>query len=111
MYKIETSNDIGNIEINGKVYTLDLSDDAMARFSEGSEYLEQMQQRLNSVTMNNFDKAKEFTRDLINGILIGNPFDDIYEGQGRSTAKTVMLIPKLLKAYTDIAGESGKALK
>lgn len=111
MYKIDTGNDIGSIEIGDSVYALDLSDDIVERFSEGSEYLAGVMENLNAANLNDFTKAKEFSRDFINGLMIGDPFDSIYEGLGRSTVKMVLLIPKLLDAYKAIATEAGKAIK
>ena len=100
-----------DIEIGGEVFTLDLSDEAIERLSKGSDFMKKLMGGLNGETLDDMAKCAGFCREFVNGVMVDEPFDRLYAAMGKSTVKVVLLIPKLLKAYTDIAKEAGKALK
>ena len=98
------------IEIGGKVYRFNVSDDALKSLEKGGA-LEVKAKELTGDRLNDLDSGRQVCRDYINAILEGEPFDEIYDILGKSLVRVMYILPQIIDAYTVTAKDHTKEFK
>jgi len=98
------------IEIGGKVYRFNVSDEALINLEKGGA-LEVKAKELTGEKLNNLDTGRRICSEYINAILEGDPFDEIYQNLGKSLVRVMYVLPQIIDAYTFTAKEHTKEFK
>lgn len=112
IHKFEFQSPKKEIEVAGKVYEVDFSDDAVQRYTEMAESAKQEYQK----QQEKFDASDELTSDdikqiqadqkavvkrTIEGYLGEGTFDELYEKAGRSTVNLLSLVRYLSDLFQE----------
>ena len=101
MRKFEFKKPFEEVEIAGKVYRIEFSDDKVREYQEGFHYLGTDIQELLNVDETkltkeerekHFEKGKQLIRNTIDMLLGEGSFDELYEKSGRSIVNMYDLV-------------------
>ena len=99
------------IKINGKVYMVDFSDEAIMNYQTSfNKFNKQKNEELSKLAENEaefIEKAREITKDIIDTILGNGSFDVIYIESGKS----LFNISELIEYLAEIIGEKVESVR
>ena len=98
------------IDIGGKVYRFNVSDEALKSLEKGGS-LEVKAKELTGEKLNDLDTGRQVCRDYINAILEDEPFDEIYQNLGKSLVRVMYVLPQIIDAYTVTAKDHTKEFR
>lgn len=111
MIRIEVKAPIMDVEIEKKIFKLDLSDNAYSRFysvwNKSCEVFAKYQNNSLNNSLNNsenfeeLEMFKESCKRGINAVLLEEPFEEIYALCGQSTVRVMQILEILVKAINN----------
>lgn len=115
MRKFEFKKTFEEVEIAGKVYRIEFSDDKIREYQEKFHSLEADVQELLNVDETKltkeerekqFEKVKQLVRNVIDMLLGGGSFDELYEKSGRSIINMYDLVEFLAEIVNERSAQN-----